>query len=343
MKYIFLAVFLIAGISTSAFAQKATKEISKSYAASKGFTLDIANKYGKIDVVNWDKNEVDVKVTITVEANNQEKAEETLKYITVEIDESGNGVSFETEFDSKAFGKNQNIEVAYKVTAPEYINASLAQKYGSVYIQSLTGDVELEIKYGELTASSIVNSNRDAWNTLEFAYSEGSIDQAGNLEAEVSYSELELTEVNMLNMESKYSEFTGEYIGGMELESKYDEFAFDEVVDLSAEMKYGAVHIGQLNNSLNITAEYTNVNLDIVLGSFSSLVADLSYGDFKGKLDKGASFKVEAAAAYGSVALPEGNLEESREGVSEKVSGTIGNVPKATVDITLKYGDLVLK
>ena len=77
-KVMYAAIVLFTISAVNITAQKAEKEISKDYTISKGFELGIENKYGSIEVVNWDKNELSVVVLISTEAPTQDKAEEML-------------------------------------------------------------------------------------------------------------------------------------------------------------------------------------------------------------------------------------------------------------------------
>ena len=86
-KSLFLSLLLIVGLSFSLSAQdsEAKKEISESYKVTKDYTLGIENKYGSVDLVNWDKNELEVVVEMIVKATTDEKAQKILEKIDIDI------------------------------------------------------------------------------------------------------------------------------------------------------------------------------------------------------------------------------------------------------------------
>ena len=99
MKSLLLSLLLITSVSFSLSAQDARKEISKNYNVKKGYTLNVDTKYSEVEILTWDEDVLDVLVVIEVDASSKEKAEEILDKISIDISESSNSVSFETDID----------------------------------------------------------------------------------------------------------------------------------------------------------------------------------------------------------------------------------------------------
>ena len=94
-KSLLLSLLLIIGISFSISAQdgkEVSKEISENYKVTKDFTLGIESKYGSIDIVKWDKNELEVVVEMKVKASSEDKANKILEKIDIDINEGSAGV-----------------------------------------------------------------------------------------------------------------------------------------------------------------------------------------------------------------------------------------------------------
>jgi hypothetical protein len=307
------------------FGQTAEKEISKEYKISEGYTLGIDNQYGEINFVNWDKNELAVVVRIEAEASTQSKADGLLNKVSIDIEEGNNSVYFDTEIEKLNMTGKTKLRVIYSVKAPAYLNVDLEQSYGSIFLQDVSGEANIEVKYGNLTANSLV-SNSEEWNTLELKYSDASIETVGSLSAEIKYSEIMLSESQELSLESAYSKiFLGE-VGGLDLESKYDKVAMD-----------------QLNGYVNVESAYTQVKLGFIKKGFTSIEADMSYGNLKGELEEGAYFSIEAETAYGSIDIPDGDYEFEKDGTKQEVSGRVGGASDSEVYVSIRYGNLSLK
>lgn len=322
----FMLTLIFAGAFIQASGQVSEKRISKEYAVNEGFTLGIDNAYGEINIVNWNQDKVAVDITISVEARSESKAEELLKKIEIDISESRSEVYFDTEVEQINTTGKTNIKVVYDVKAPAYINAVLEQSYGNVYIQELTGTAVLEIKYGGLMATSLMNSGKDKWNTLDLKYGEATIEHVSALTAEIKYSELTVNESRV-----------------METESAYSKLFFGKVNDLSAECKYDKLNLDLLTGVLEVDGAYTNVSVGTISEVFSEVNVDLAYGNFKANLSQQAAFAIEADVAYGSIRIPEGDYAREKQGTGEEVAGTIGGSSNARVLADIKYGNLVLE
>jgi len=324
-KY-FLLMILFSGSLLIVSGQPSEKKISKEYTVSEGFTLGIDNEYVEINIVNWDQDRVTVHITISVEARSESKAEELLKKIDVDISESKSKVYFDTEVEQINVGGNTKINIRYDVKAPAYINAMLEQSYGNVYIQELTGTADLEIRYGSLRATSLVNKEKGSWNSLDLKYGNATIENVSALSAEVKYSELSVSTSHVLETESAYSKLF-----------------FGRVSELSAECKYDKLNLDLLDGILEVDGAYTNVSVGTISNGFSQVFIDLAYGNFKAGLEKQAAFAIEADVSYGSISIPDGNYEMEKEATNEAVRGTIGGRSDAKIFADIKYGNLVLE
>jgi len=321
-----ILAFLFAGISASVYGQTAEKEIAESYSISKGFTLGVDNSYGEINIVNWDKNELSVVVTIKTEASRQEWADKLLDDVNIEIDEGSENVFFETEIDKKNMNGKNKIRVIYDIKTPSYMNVDLKQTYGNVYIQDITGKANLEIQYGDLTANFLEVESAGEWNSLELKYGNATIEYLGKLLAEVRYSGLNVSEAKELSLESSYSKLNLGEINKAEIESKYDKVAID-----------------RLNGLLEIESGYTQLSIGKISANFTGIYAEMTYGNLKGGLEAGTSFEIDAETSYGSINIPEGEYDFEKDGSRQYAEGRVGSKGKARVEVSIKYGNLKLE
>ena len=73
MKFRFLIVFLLVFSSAAyIYAAEITKSLHKEFKVSENSVLVLKNKYGKVDVQNWENNQVVIDVKIRVEHPSKE-------------------------------------------------------------------------------------------------------------------------------------------------------------------------------------------------------------------------------------------------------------------------------
>lgn len=315
-KSLILSLLLIIGLSFSLSAQDAEvkKEISESYKVTKDFTLGIDNKYGAIDLVNWDKNELEVVVEMKVKAGTEEKAQKILDKIEIEIDESGSGVDFLTKFEITNFGNKTTVEVNYKVSAPASINVKLMQKYGSIYLEEITGNAEIALKYGTMKAQSLVNASGKA-NLLAMGYSEAKIKNGGKLTGKFAYSELTC--------------------GALE--------AYE------GKISYSDIKIESLGKKFVTEASYSDVEVNNIEKGIELVDISCGYGDVELTAADGASFSYEMDTKYGDIKAPAGaekaGTKDHDHGPNhhKAVKGKVGSGAGGKVIVHAKYSDLKLK
>ncbi len=338
-KSLLLSLLLIVTVSFSLSAQEARKEYSENYRVNKGVTLSADTKYSDVELITWDKSEVDILAVVQVKAATQNRAEEALKKIDIYIGKSGNTISVETEMEN---GWSRNVKTSIKITikAPAWLNLDLESSYGDLFIQEASGLVQIDLKYGNLKAGTLSRGDVKPLSSIDLAYSDVSIDQAGWIDLELAYSDLEINVSDMLFMESKYSKLLGEKAGGIVTEGAYDKYYLDEVDSFVAELKYSGLKFGRLNKVLEMQSAYTGAKIESLSRGFSKIDAELSYGNLQVGLEEGASFKFNGEAKYGNVNIDAGGkLSKTKENNYVKVWGTVGSNPKATIHVITKYGN----
>ncbi|MEZ5070382.1 MAG: DUF4097 family beta strand repeat-containing protein [Bacteroidales bacterium] len=339
-KSLLLSLLLLCAVSFSLTAQDARKEYHESFPAGEGVTLASDVAYAQMEILSWEKDEVDVFAEVVVEASSQSRAEERLRKIEVNITKSGNTILVETDYDD-GWSNNAKVKVNIVVKAPAYLNLNMEHKYGDLFLQEISGHVMLELKYGNIKAGRLTRGSAKPINSMELAYSNGTIEEAGSLELEIAYSDMEIDDSEYLLVESKYSKISGEKAGVISAEGAYDKYTFDDVGSFSAGLKYSGVKFENLRKSFHLDAQYTNVKLEHVSSGFNEIQCSLSYGNFNADVDSGASYKFEGEARYGSVNVAgEGRLSRNQEKESTRVWGTVGSNPKAEMSLVTRYGNI---
>jgi len=343
-KSLFLSLLLIIGLSFSLSAQKAQKTISRSYNVNKTFDLQVDNKFGDIKVLNWTKDVVDVQVEIIVEAPSQTKAEDILKGIDVAISEGIDLASFKTKFgDDGGWGKNTEVQVNYTISLPVRVGVDLKNKYGDLFIQSLTGKAVIDVAYGSLKAESLGRGNEEPVNSLNLAYSNGTVENCNVLNVNLAYSDLTVGESKTLLVDSRYSKLYTTRGESLTIDGKYDKYGLGVLGSLIIKTRYSSISVEKLSKLFEMDAAYTNTKIGTIASSVTGFKALAEYGNIKAGMEKGASFQVTGSARYGSLSFPEGSgLDVKHDEANETVSGKLGD-GKGKMEIDMRYGNAELR
>jgi len=153
-------LFLLFAITTSAahadnFNEK-RKTYSKSYTLSSNQRVKIANKFGKVEVKAWDRNEVKVDVTIIAFSENERVAQGILDNISIESSD-GNPVTFTTKFqgNTNTKGQKSKMEINYMVYMPASNPLDIKNEFGSSSVPDWEGEINIKQSFGPIVTGKL--------------------------------------------------------------------------------------------------------------------------------------------------------------------------------------------
>ena len=334
-----------------AHATELTKEFHEEYKADASTVLTLMNKYGNIDVQNWENPRIKIDVVVTVKHSNPERAEKMLSYINVAFSSSGNSVKAETQIDEK-FSRSSNwsngndFEINYTVQMPAKINLDLFNKYGHVIIDEVDGLANIDLKYGKLTVNKLGRGDEKPLNTVNLAYANGSsITECSWLKANIKYSGLDIEKAKAIVAYTSYMKLNVGEVSSVVIEGKYDGYTFGNLANLVLNTSYSSVKINELSEKLEVQSRYTNVNVESVPAGFDEISIDSKYGTFRIGIDENASYKLDGEASYAKIYYHDtGKVSKIQENTSMKVNGNVGTQanPTAEVKVLTRYGNVKL-
>lgn len=170
------------------------KTYTKSYTVSNSDKISFNNQFGELKINTWDKNEVNVTVTITAEASTDEKAQAILDRISIEDGKKDGGVFFKTQFAKEKdnnWGKGEKQRVDYVVYIPARNPLFAYNSFGPLTIGDFNGEATIESKYGSLTAGKLSNAKK-----VLIEYGKGSIGSINDGSLIVRYSRVAVTNLD---------------------------------------------------------------------------------------------------------------------------------------------------
>jgi hypothetical protein len=349
------ALFATFIFSMGVFAQGEpfSREINKDFAVTKDTRLEIANKYGNVDILKRNDQALSIKVLIKINTRDKIRAEEMMRMVHINISQEGELIRATTDIDDKAgrffggFGnQSDGLEINYTISMPNSVPLNLSNKYGNVFIDELISTSTIDVKYGKLTANKLLHDSKDPLTKVFLSYSNGTIQDTKWIELDIKYSKINITNNKALAILSKYSKIYVTNGSSIVSESKYDTYEIGKLNNLITNAAYCHFEIKELAGKLQTETKYTDVIINHIGPDFVSAKITNSYGTYKLAIDPAASYTLNSYSKYCSVAYPEENAKVSRfnENNEQKINGIVGNQqsPKNEVIINSNYGNIRL-
>lgn len=249
------------------------KLIEKSYPVTAKHLLDIDNRYGKVTVRNWNRNEISIKVRIRTAESSERRAQGALDRVQIDESKSGSRIVLKTNIQSGdsnwwamlTGGKNDRaLQIDYEVYMPSKNQIAITNRYGAVELSDREGETAISVSYGSLKAGRLNALN----NTLSIAYSKANITYINTGDVTVRYGEFNLAEADRLTLALSYT--SGSEIGVVNREA-------DVSLQYSGGFELG---LGQAIQKVNIAAAYSSTTINPRSGAAFNFNVSLSYGGF---------------------------------------------------------------
>lgn len=362
---IYSLVLLLLGSTTA----KATipainidKVIEKKFPINADGTLNLSNRYGSVDITSWDKNEVSIKVTISVNTSSQNKADEIFDRIDVIFENSSSYVSAVTEIESKesswfSWGSwgSSDYQIDYDVKMPQSVHLKCSNKYGDTFITDLNNGSELTIAYGNIRMGSV-----EGPSTIETAYSNVEFGDLGDLKLTSKYSKIKGSSTQALTMDSKYSATKIGEVSTLKSESKYDSYIIDKAVKITnngkydswevndvgtftSSSKYTSFDIGSLGGDMEIEQKYGSIEVSKIACTKAKIKLSVEYTGIYLDTKDCPDLKVDYQGEYTDVNFS-GDLDSQlrKEGKTSWLNAEYGS-GALDIKLTMRYGGIKMR
>lgn len=322
-----------------------SKNIKKSYPVDQSIKLSINNQFGKVHVNTWDKNVIEVDITIKAVKSSDSKAQEAIDRIKIEISEEQSSkkmISFKTVMNGKFNNsKGEEVSIDYTINMPASNPLRVENSFGDVYLANFSGDLLLEVGYGNLKAENIKGLAE-----IELEFSKGEISSMTSGKLEVSYSKLNIDELGKVEIENEFSDLNIGKANELNLESKYGSVEIEEVQSLETDVEFSGFKVNKLYRSLKADMQYPN-NAKVSWISKDASLIDIttSFGSIDLGLQKGISASVDLKNSFGSISTPTEGFDFSyikKEDFEKEFRGTTGQGSKSKIRIVTSYGKIKL-
>ena len=131
----------------------------RNYPANTQTSVEVTNKYGKINIITWEKDSVRIEVDLRISTNNYQKTQKLKNNISFELSSTNNFIVAKTNFASSAgvisdfvdaFIPSNQVVINYMIYLPTNINLKVTNKFGDIYIDDFKGDLDISLSNGDL-------------------------------------------------------------------------------------------------------------------------------------------------------------------------------------------------
>ena len=335
-----------------------TRELVKRFAISPESQVEIANKYGKIDVKTWDKDSAVIEISIRVEEKKLSKLEESIRNIDFEITDSQHYLIVRTEVEKNKSGlakefknfketllsSDGNVQIDLTVWIPNTNRLKIENKYGDIYIGDYKGEVSIDLSNGNLKAN---NFEEDL--DLKLNFGDATINTINNGRLECSFSELYLKRASSLRINSKSTEFDIQEIQDLNADSRRDKYRIQKIDLLDAQSSFSTFRIRELTDRVNIRAEYGDLEIEETAIDFGNVIIQSKSTDISLSFPEESAFNFEISHSKTNLSLPDKMKTETEEVSDDEKTTTIkgtfgeGSDDAAKLDISAESGSISIR
>ena len=326
--------------------ERVSKSVERSFTLSNDGELMLENKYGNINVMGWDQDEVSVKIDIKVNHRKYDMAKDLLRRINPEIKSSSGYISIVSEIANKNTGwfadffnrtnpidvDRSRVQIDYEVFLPKKAKLKVTNRFGDVLLEDWSGELNTLIEHGDLWINEDLSK---ADIILKF----GKV-KARNLNyssLNLKNGELDMLDAKSLRLNSSGTEINMGDVNSLEIYSNKDDIVIDEVGTIYGNLKFTTLNLERLSEDVDLTMKIA----DFWVRNIANPAAEINIEQESSDIDltvTGFSHRFDATLEQGVVRLPKSfeNVDSKLLDKSSRlreISATYGDGKTGTISI----------
>ena len=295
-RYI-ISLIAFAVLPFALLGQTFTDHIERSFRVKTGMLVDVQNKYGKIHIVNWDKDSVKFEIDVTAKATTAEKLSRIKESISFSFPVEGNTIKAQTVFSKSgglitefvdAFVPTNEVVIDYTVYLPKTISLNVDNKFGNVFVDEISGNLNINLSNGNLKANQLLGKSN-----ISVSSGDANIHTAKNAQISVSYSDLEIRKADELSLETKSSRVDIDQVNNLKIKSRRDKYHIVEVKEMFGSGYFTTIEIENLSDEVNLNVEYGGMVIDDIYRAFKFINLESENTDIDLYFQRGSSYYLD--------------------------------------------------
>ncbi len=327
-----------------------TRNVSRTFKANEGTSLEVYNKYGNINVFTWAKDSVKIDINLDIKANKQSKADKMYDYIDFEFSATKyyiiarthvgqNEGSFWSELSDLAstlFTGGNKAQIDYSIYVPVGLDVKFVNKFGNIYTTDHKGKFSIDLSNGDLKANNITGP---CTVSLNFGNANLNYIESGTID--IGYGELDVESIKEATITSKSSTIAINKAGTLKVDSRRDKITIGELKTIRGTSTFSYITLKNFTNYCEMTTEYGEISFDKIPGKFDRIDLISKYTEIQIYLAESLSADLDInhtettgiyyPDAYKGLATETIDKKEDKY----KTSGIIGNKQDATSKIQI--------
>lgn len=295
MKFNLIILALILSSALNAKQQVERKQvIEKTYSINPSMELAIDNKFGRVEIDTWDKDEFYIKVELIGKGRNEDRAQRILDQIEVDIDEGSSQISFETSISSMKNRNNEGFEVNYTISMPEINPLKIQNSFGDVSMGNRGGDLDIEVSYGSMKVGDVKGDT-----DLRLSFGNGSMNNIVDGDFTIKYSDFSLEASQNLELSQGFSDIELGVVQELDLKSKYGDVEIEKANSIDADVQFSGFQIDELTGKLELDASYvSDFRLNRLAKSFTLVDIEGKFSSYDIALEPGLNANIQAEFSF---------------------------------------------
>ncbi len=170
VQIILIIFFSLLIFHQTIFASTARDTFKKNINFKEGGFLSLSNSNGNVEIISWDKDEIEIVAYKEVKAKDRETADKLMERLEIDIRESDDEIIIETYFPKGSsgggffgwlFGKGgASFSVEYEIKVPKKIDLNIYTTNGGIRVEEISGRLRIESTNGKINAREISGLTR---------------------------------------------------------------------------------------------------------------------------------------------------------------------------------------
>ena len=161
----------------------------------------------------------------------------------------------------------------------------LQNKFGDIYMDDLSGQVDIKLSNGVLKANRLEGNS-----SIALSFANGMIKSLGSATMKLSYSDLVLSEVNQLDLNSKSSKLNVDKVNVLKINSRRDKLYFKEVEYFYGKSNFTQVWVYDFIRECDVYMKYGKLTIEHVQPDFTKIYVESDYTDITLYFDRETAF-----------------------------------------------------
>lgn len=360
-KFFLIGMYLIASNLTLAggeenLSEKATKKVKLEVKTERSVEVRLTNKYGKVNIISWDKDSVKIIVDITAFAKTKEDAEKIVQRVYIEPVYDEKYVILTTEITEKASGNvisqlidnlvekgkeaidKSNVDIDITVMMPERGKLTLNNKYGDInFEKNFKGTLQLTLAYGNLTAGDL-----PPFANLNIQSGKAYIGTMQNGRVAIKYGEFNLKNVDRLYLESHSSEVNIDEIRDLDMDSRNDDFDIIVAHSMTGKTSLSKVFVQEMRQKARLEMQGGSFKVRTLKQSFEWIDIQSKSTDIKITPEENLAYQLDVSGTPAEIVSNNGTTKQSDTNSKSKlpslIQGLTGDNKSNPLNMNMSFG-----